>query len=240
MPDRLTRQMINHPPNHADLPLIGVTVLVVDDSRLACDALRLMCRRLGARMRRADSLEGARLHLRLYRPDAVIVDLGLPDGRGEEMIRSLASSVGRPVILGLSGEGHGRALAMAAGADGYLDKPLEGLGKLQAVLQSLLPRYAMAAMALPDLALPDLALPVDPLALRDDLAFAAALLRDDPDLALCGYLVGFLGGVARQAQDPTLAAAVQSARPDRIRDALQARLALPDCAFVGLGLPLKG
>ena len=64
------------------LPLRGVTVLVVEDSRVTCDALRLIFQRTGARLRRAETLTSARLHMDSYRPDLVIVDLGLPDGRG--------------------------------------------------------------------------------------------------------------------------------------------------------------
>ena len=57
-------------------PLRGITILAVEDSRFASEALRLMCNRLGARLRRAETLSAAHSHLRLYRPDLVIVDLG--------------------------------------------------------------------------------------------------------------------------------------------------------------------
>jgi CheY-like chemotaxis protein len=231
MPDRLTVHLTPRMPNGANLPLDGVTVLVVDDSRLACDGLRLMCRKLGARLRRADSLQAADLHLRVYRPDVVIVDLGLPDGSGEELIRTLGACAPRPVVLGMSADALGYARSMQAGADGYLEKPLQSLAKLQGVLLTLLPMRTM-----PALVGADLALATDPLALRDDLAYAAALLKSDPDPDLRHYLAGFLDGVARQAQDQPLAKAALCAQPKDLRAALHARLALPDQAFMRQGV----
>ena len=81
-------------------PLTGLTVLVVEDSRIASEAVRLLCLRSGARIRRADSLRAASRHMAAYRPAVVIVDLGLPDGNGAELIAAIASTTPRvPVLL---------------------------------------------------------------------------------------------------------------------------------------------
>jgi CheY-like chemotaxis protein len=117
MPNSLTLELPNLPqagmqPN--GLPLQGVTVLAVEDSRFASEALRLMCRRLGARLRRAESLQAAASHLKLYRPDLVIVDLGLPDGRGEALIAEISVRAPKLVVLGMSGDTGGRGRALAA------------------------------------------------------------------------------------------------------------------------------
>ena len=52
----------NYPAPTAMRPLLGLTVLVIEDSRFACEALRLLCLRSGARIRRADTLRAARRH----------------------------------------------------------------------------------------------------------------------------------------------------------------------------------
>lgn len=192
---------------HPVLPLQGLTLLGVEDSRFASDALRLMCQRSGARLRRAETLEAARAHLRVYRPDMVLVDLGLPDGRGEGLIRGLALSADwRPVVLGMSGDAAGRAAALAAGAVGFIEKPLESLAAFQAVLLAHLPDRRL------HLPTPDAAVTPDPMALRDDLARAAqivaSMIVSGPDAAQGRYLATFLAGIARSARDADLAEAV--------------------------------
>jgi CheY-like chemotaxis protein len=193
-------------------PLQALTVLVVEDSRYASDALRLLCQRFGARVRRADSLAAADAHLATYRPDLLIIDLGLPDGRGESLIRRLTQTPRpRPVVLATSGDPDGRFDALDAGADGFLEKPLTDLNGVLRLILQLLPDRADAALTWPD---PPPLIP-DPLALRDDLTRAAALIDAGPDAALRRYLLGLLGSLGHSAGDSGLTeAAVLAARDD--------------------------
>ncbi|MEM8537093.1 MAG: response regulator, partial [Pseudomonadota bacterium] len=113
--------MILHRSPTARRPLLGLTVLMVEDSRYASEAVRQMCLRSGARIRRADRLENARRHLAVYRPSVLLVDVGLPDGSGIALIKLLAEAVPRiNVILGISGDSGMQADVMAAGADGFI------------------------------------------------------------------------------------------------------------------------
>jgi len=186
-------------------PLLGLTILVVEDSRYACEALRLLCLRSGARIRRADSLKSARKHLQVYRPSVVIIDLGLPDGPGAELIRSLADANPRvAVILGLSGDDNSEATALDAGADGFLAKPIVSLAAFQNAILSNLPPERQPLGPRP---MTDEAVEPDLLAFRDDMAHAAEVLGEAEDEKALDYLAQFLGGVARSVGDAPLASA---------------------------------
>lgn len=193
-------------PEGGALPLSGVTVLLVEDSRFASDAMRLMCQRSGARLRRAETMAQARAHLKTYRPDVVIIDLGLPDGRGDRLIREVSMARRGTVVLGTSGDPDGRSAALAAGALGFLDKPVPGLAGFQrALLRHLPDRFAIVTDKGPDDRIA-----ADPLALHDDLAHAVDLMADEPDPGQRSYLASFLGGLARVAGDGDLADAARA------------------------------
>lgn len=194
--------------------LAGLTILLVEDSRAAADTMRLMCQRLGARLRRADSAGAARRHLALYRPDAVLVDLGLPDEPGEALIAEIAGSTGRPAaLIGISGLIEGRGAALAAGADGFLEKPLPGALALAKALMPLAgahhPGAALALREAEGAALLVAGARPDPAALRDDLLLADRLLAL-PRLAQgTGHVLGFLRGLGRITGDAALSRMAQ-------------------------------
>lgn len=197
-----TIDTITNKPPTPGRPLTGLTVLLVEDSRFASEAVRLLCLRSGARIRRADCLRSAHRHLRTYRPGVVIVDMGLPDGSGAELIaeiRGMRSAL--PVVLGTSGDTTLRAEALAAGADGFLEKPVECLAVFQeAILAALPPELRPPGLRV----LCDTVIIPDPIALRDDLQHLAEVLKAGRDGAQIPYAAHFLASIARSAHDAAL------------------------------------
>lgn len=188
-------------------PLLGLTVLVVEDSRYACEAMRLLCLRSGARIRRADCLKSARRHLQVYRPSVIIVDLGLPDGSGADLIEELAVTQPRVgVILGTSGDEFAEGCAIAAGADGFMAKPITSLAAFQEAILTKLPadRQPTGPRVLYDETVHP-----DPIAYQDDMAHVADVLNDHTEGKILDYVAQFVGGVARSADDHILAEAAE-------------------------------
>lgn len=183
-------------------PLAGLTVLVVEDSRFASEAVRLLCLRSGARIRRADSLRSAELHLRVYRPAVMVIDLGLPDGSGLDLIRELASARPRiTTVLATSGDTSTEDAALAAGADGFLPKPLESLAAFQQMVLGNLPpdlRPVGPRVLSKDTIHPDM------IAYLDDMAHVVDVMTNSSDDTTLDYIAQFLAGVARSANDRDL------------------------------------
>jgi two-component system KDP operon response regulator KdpE len=79
------------------------------------------------------------------KPDLLILDLGLPDGDGKDLIRDLRAWSSIPVIvLSARIEEHDKVEALDAGADDYLSKPF-GVAELLARVRASLRRRALAA-----------------------------------------------------------------------------------------------
>lgn len=183
-------------------PLLGLTVLLVEDSRFASEAMRLLCMRSGARIRRADCLRSARRHLQVYRPSVLIVDMGLPDGLGTELIAEAHETAPRiAVIMGISADDAARARCIAAGADGFLAKPLQSLAYFQTELLRHLPPDRQPSGPL---LLHDETVKPDTVAYRDDMAHVVELLGNGEDQRVLDYVTQFLDGVAELAGDHAL------------------------------------
>lgn len=192
----------NVPMPTAARPLLGLTVLVVEDSRFACEAMRLLCLRSGARIRRADCLRSARRHFRVYRPSVVVIDMGLPDGSGSELIVELNEAQPRvDGILAISGDSHVEAEAMAAGADDFMEKPIISLGVFQEKILRMLPpdRQPKGPRQIDNTTISP-----DRLAYQDDMAHIADVLDDQHTGPTLDYVAQFLSGVARSANDQPL------------------------------------
>lgn len=190
-------------PDPGIVPPTAPTLLLVEDSVYAADAIRLACRHVGLRLRRAASLAEARRHLGLYRPHAVLVDVGLPDGSGTELVGALAMDANRPrLIVATSAESAARAAAEAAGADLFLEKPLSGLEPFRQIAR------AIGSTGRPCSETGTLR--PDAVALHQDLARLDGLI--DHGRASAAYAAQFAEAVARAARDGQLAECARRVR----------------------------
>jgi two-component system, OmpR family, KDP operon response regulator KdpE len=115
-------------------------VLVVDDERQILRALQTNLRGAGYDVTTAASAEEALAVAAMRPPDAVILDLVLPDGSGIEVARELRSWSAAPIlVLSVVGDEAEKVAALDAGADDYVEKPF-GIDELLARLRALLRR----------------------------------------------------------------------------------------------------
>jgi two-component system, OmpR family, KDP operon response regulator KdpE len=120
-------------------------VLVVDDEQQILRALRTSLRAAGYDVETADTVETALAQAAMRPPEAVILDLVLPDGNGIDVTRELRSWSSAPVIvLSAVGEEREKVAALDAGADDYVTKPV-GIDELLARLRAALRRTGPSA-----------------------------------------------------------------------------------------------
>jgi two-component system, OmpR family, KDP operon response regulator KdpE len=120
----------------------GGRVLVVDDEAPILRALATNLRARGYTVDAAASGEEALDLAARHRPDAVILDLGLPGMSGIEVVAGLRGWTALPIIiLSARGAEHDKVAALDAGADDYVTKPF-GMDELLARLRAALRRGA--------------------------------------------------------------------------------------------------
>jgi len=118
----------------------GARILIVDDEPQIVRALGINLKALGYRVDTAASGEEALRKAADHRPDAVILDLGLPGIDGIEVIRGLRGWTTVPIIvLSVRDAEREKIAALDAGADDYVTKPF-GMGELLARLRAALRR----------------------------------------------------------------------------------------------------
>ena len=101
-------------------------VLVIEDNRRLND---INCRALqseGFITLSALTLAAAREHLANSSPDAIVLDIMMPDGNGVEFCKEIREKTAAPILFLTAVKGYKEAmLAIAAGGDDYLNKPFD-------------------------------------------------------------------------------------------------------------------
>lgn len=116
------------------------TVLVVDDDPQLVRALRINLDARGYQVVTADDGTTALRAVADCRPDVVVLDLGLPDMDGKDVIHGLRGWTQVPIIvLSARDDSTGKVHALDAGADDYVTKPF-GMDELLARLRAAVRR----------------------------------------------------------------------------------------------------
>ena len=117
----------------------GARVLVVDDEPQILRALQLKLSSAGYAVETAATAKDALAQAAMRPPEAVILDLLLPDGSGTDVCRELRRWSTAPIlVLSAVGEEKEKIDALDAGADDYVTKPFSGdelLARLRAALR---------------------------------------------------------------------------------------------------------
>jgi two-component system KDP operon response regulator KdpE len=117
----------------------GQRVLVVDDEPQIVRALKVILRGAGYSTEQAESKEEALNAVSVHPPDAMVLDLVLPDGSGVDVCTEVRSWTRLPIIvLSAVGDEREKVRALDAGADDYITKPFgtdELLARLRAALR---------------------------------------------------------------------------------------------------------
>jgi two-component system, OmpR family, KDP operon response regulator KdpE len=121
----------------------GPRVLVVDNEPQILRALQMKLRGAGYSVETAATAQEALMKAGMRPPEAIVLDLLLPDGRGTDVCRELRRWNSAPIlVLSAVGEEKEKIEALDAGADDYVTKPFSGdelLARLRAALRRAAP-----------------------------------------------------------------------------------------------------
>ncbi len=121
-------------------------VIVEDEPRIR-RFIRAALESTGCQVYEAEDCARGAIEVGSRKPDLVILDLGLPDRDGIELLRGLREWSAMPVlVLSARSDEADKVAALDAGADDYLTKPF-GVAELLARVRALLRRTALARAA---------------------------------------------------------------------------------------------
>jgi two-component system KDP operon response regulator KdpE len=121
-----------------------IRVLVVDDDPQISRALRVTLRAAGYDVVNAPDGRTALRAAAAEHPDLIVLDLGLPDLDGTQVLAGLRPWFTNPVlVLSARADSHDKVGALDAGADDYVSKPFD-MGEFLARLRALHRRGAAA------------------------------------------------------------------------------------------------
>ena len=110
----------------------GPRILIIEDEQEIRRFLRVSLGSHGYRLTESDTGREGVMQAATQQPDLIILDLGLPDIDGMEVIRQVRDWSPMPIIiLSARGQEHEKVQALDAGADDYLTKPFS-VGELVA------------------------------------------------------------------------------------------------------------
>ncbi len=119
-------------------------ILLVEDEPQMRKFLRAAMTSHGYKVLEADSVRMATQLATSHSPDLILMDLGLPDGDGIALTRSMREWTQTPiVVLSARGREDDKVMALDAGADDYLTKPF-GMNELLARIRVALRHAARA------------------------------------------------------------------------------------------------
>ena len=120
-------------------------VLLIEDEKTIRRFVRVAVEEEGCAVIEAETVAGGLIEAGVQKPDLLILDLGLPDGNGIDLIRDLRGWSEVPVlILSARAQENDKIDALDAGADDYLTKPFS-VGELRARVRALLRRRLRSA-----------------------------------------------------------------------------------------------
>ena len=122
-------------------------VLIVEDEKQIRRFVRVAVEEEDCQVAEAETMAQGLLEAGARQPDLLILDLGLPDGNGIDLIHDLRGWSDIPIlILSARSQEHDKIDALDAGADDYLTKPFS-VGELRARVRALLRRRSRSPEA---------------------------------------------------------------------------------------------